>query len=70
MNKLFSPAALASQILYKMDKFVVVVCYYPLNYDYEIDVSSYVLSYRDEWFSLKVQGILFVIILLWCHLAA
>ena len=44
MNKLFSPAALALQVLYKMDKFVVVACYYPLNYDYEIDISSYVLS--------------------------
>ena len=35
-----------------------------------IIVSSYGLSDRGEWFSLKVQGIWFVIILLWCHLVA
>ena len=33
-------------------------------------VSSYGLSDWGEWFSLKVQGIWFVIILLWCHLIA
>ena len=34
-----------------------------------IQITCYMLSgYRDKWLSLKVQGIWFVIILLWCSL--